>query len=222
VQDINQNTRALFRNKRSIIRNVSLSAAGIFLFAGFIHRPFPLLLLSIVGVVVAGSAIALSIQSIPYLFAAGFDKLNRKTLIYTLAAVLIGILLGVFARRRFDLSLLPATLTSVALTAPLVGAVEEIVFRGYIQGLLRPLGRGLSIVCAATEHTIYKLLVILSLSAPLQFDYLFLAVWTFIGGLLFGTIRELSGSTIPPMVAHAVFDIVLYGGMATAPLWVWS
>ncbi|MCK5693629.1 MAG: CPBP family intramembrane metalloprotease, partial [Bacteroidales bacterium] len=54
------------------------------------------------------------------------------------------------------------------------------------------------------------------------FDFFYLIFWTFLGGLLIGTLRELSGSTIPPVIAHAVFDIILYGGLAIAPVWVWS
>jgi membrane protease YdiL (CAAX protease family) len=78
------------------------------------------------------------------------------------------------------------------------------------------------VVYASTVHTCYKLLVILSLSVPLQFDFFFLVAWTFVGGILFGSLRELSGSTLPPVIAHAVFDVVLYGGLATVPVWVWT
>ncbi len=62
----------------------------------------------------------------------------------------------------------------------------------------------------------------MTLSLPLQFDLFFLVVWTLVGGLLFGLLREKSGSAFPPLIAHAMFDIVLYGGLATAPLWVWT
>jgi len=179
-------------------------------------------MVAIAGLTGAGMAIAYSIRSISIPFALGIDKLNGRILLYCLAAVLLGIILGVLARHRFELSLFPESLSRIALVAPLVGAAEEVVFRGYMQGLIQPLGRGFSIVFAASAHTAYKVLVILTLSGPLQFDYPFLVYWTIAGGLLFGTLRELSGSTFPAMIAHAVFDILLYGGMATAPFWVWS
>ena len=60
--------------------------------------------------------------------------------------------LGVLARHRFELSLFPESLSRIALVAPLVGAAEEVVFRGYMQGLIQPLGRGFSIVFAASAH----------------------------------------------------------------------
>jgi membrane protease YdiL (CAAX protease family) len=78
------------------------------------------------------------------------------------------------------------------------------------------------VVYASAVHTSYKLLVILTLSVPLQFDFFFLVFWTFVGGLLFGALREFSQSSLPAMMAHAVFDVVVYGGLATLPVWVWT
>ena len=154
--------------------------------------------------------------------AFGIKRLNRKLVFYVLSAIVLGLVLGILTRKRFDLTLIPSGFTGVAFVAPLVGATEELVFRGYIQGHLRPIGKVFSIITASTFHTSYKLLVILTLAIPLQFDFFFLIFWTFVGGILIGILRELSGNTIPPVIAHAVFDIVFYGGLASAPVWVWS
>ncbi|MEA3461801.1 MAG: CPBP family intramembrane glutamic endopeptidase [Bacteroidota bacterium] len=204
------------------IRDVFLSFLGILLFAGFIHHPFPYKLIAIGGLAVTAAVIGFSTRDMTLLEAFGIGQLNRRILLYTIIAIGLGILLGTLTRNRFEMTLLPAGFTGVAFVAPLVGSVEELVFRGYIQGHLRPAGKGLSIVTGSTTHTCYKLLVILSLATPLQFDFFFLILWTFVGGLLFGILRELSGSTFPPVIAHAVFDVVLYGTMLTAPVWVWS
>lgn len=174
------------------------------------------------GLAGAGVMIAYSIRKIPVLKAFGLDSFRRKVVLYSLPAIALGIVLGVLTRNSFDISLFPVRITMVALVAPLVGVVEELIFRGYIQGHVRPIGRVFSVVYASTVHTCYKLLVILTLSVPLQFDFFFLVFWTFVGGLIFGTLRELSGSTLPPAIAHAVFDVVLYGGLATIPVWVWT
>ena len=195
---------------------------GILLFAGFIHHPFPLILIAIGGLAITAVVIGFSTRDISIWEAFGIKRLNRKVLVYTLPGFGLGLLLGILTRNRFELTLIPAGFTGVALVAPLVGAIEELVFRGYIQGHLRPVGKVFSLVTASSVHTCYKLLVILTLSLPLQFDFFFLIFWTFLGGLLIGTLRELSGSTIPSVIAHAVFDIVLYGTMVTAPIWVWS
>lgn len=134
----------------------------------------------------------------------------------------LGILLGILTRNRFELTLIPEGFFGVAMVAPLIGATEELVFRGFFQWQMRPAGKIVSILWTSAFHTCYKLLVILSLAVPLQFDFFFLIFWTFIGGMLFGILRELSESSIPPVIAHALFDVILYGGLATAPVWVWS
>lgn len=204
------------------IRDVSVAVLGILLFAAFIHQPFPKLLLALSGLAGAAAMMAYSIRglSIPEAFAV--DRIHRKVLLYFLPGLALGILLGILTRNRFDLPLFPVRITGVALVAPLVGVIEELIFRGYIQGHLHPIGKVFSVLYAATVHTSYKLLVILSLSKPLEFDFFFLVFWTFTGGLLFGTLRELSDSSLPPALAHAVFDVMLYGGFASAPFWVWT
>lgn len=213
---------ARIRKQPRRIRDVSLCVLGILIFAGFIHQAFPLLLLAIAGLTVTGAVIAHSIRkkSIAEVFA--LDRFDKKVLLFCLLAIAIGAFLGILTRNTFDISLFPVRITAVALVAPLVGITEELIFRGYIQGHLHPIGKFFSVVYASTVHTSYKLLVILSLSHPLQFDFFFLVLWTFVGGLLFGILREVSKSSLPPMIAHAVFDLVLYGGLATAPVWVWS
>jgi len=204
------------------IRDVLLSFMGILLFAGFIHQALPLLLIAIGGLAGTALVIGYSTKHISFFEAFAFKSLNQKVLLYTIPAIVLGLVMGILTRNRFELTLIPAGITGVAFVAPLVGAMEEMVFRGYFQGQLRPIGTGFSILTASALHTSYKLLVILSLAIPLQFDFFFLIFWTFVGGLLFGILRELSRSSIPPVIAHAVFDIVLYGGLVAAPVWVWS
>ena len=222
MSDSEKSISSRIRKHPRKIRDVSLSVLGILLFAGFIHQTFPMLLLALVGLAGAGAVIAYSIRDISVPEAFGVDRFDRKVIIYSIPALLLGVVLGMATRNSFDVSLFPAGITGVALVTPLVGAAEELIFRGYIQGHLHPMGRIFSVVYASTVHTCYKLLVILSLSISLSFDFFFLVFWTFIGGLLFGALRELSGSTVPPVIAHAVFDVVLYGGLVTAPVWVWS
>jgi membrane protease YdiL (CAAX protease family) len=222
VTAIRQSLAARIRQHPQRIRDVMLSFAGILIFAGFIHHSFPLILLAIGGLAITALIIVISTKNMTISGVFGISRLDKRTLIFILAAIIFGVILGVLTRNRFELGLLPLGLTGVALTAPLVGACEELLFRGYIQGHTRPLGIFFSIVIATSMHTIYKLLIILTLALPLQFDFLFLIFWTFIGGLLFGILRELSGSSIPPVIAHAIFDVVVYGGLATAPVWVWS
>jgi membrane protease YdiL (CAAX protease family) len=203
-------------------RDVSVALAGILLFAAFIHRTGPLRYLAMGGLSGTALIIGYSIRHISFLPAFGISKPGRKTFFYTLPAVITGLCLGMLTRNKFGLSLLPSTLGILALISPIIGALEELVFRGYMQGHLFPLGRIFPLIFAATAHTGYKSLVIFTQSSPLQFDLTFLIMWTFFGGIAFGILRESSGSVIPPAIAHVVFDIVLYGGLSVAPVWVWS
>jgi membrane protease YdiL (CAAX protease family) len=201
---------------------VSGAVAGILLFALFVHDPGALRVLAYASLAASTVWIGYSTRHVSLLKACGITLPGRRTLLYILPALLLGALLGIATRNRFGLSLIPLALGRVALVAPCIGAFEEVLFRGYIQGTLQPAGRILSVVIAAIIHSAYKLLLICSFPGPLQFDLLFLGLWTFAGGLAFGILKELSGNTIPPVIAHALFDIILYGGLSVAPAWVWS
>ena len=195
---------------------------GILLFALFIHTPWPRRLISFTALTGTALMLAYSIRNDSTLRAFGLTPLSRRILFYFIPSLLLGGGFAWLTRSTFDLSPLPQSVSRFAIIAPIIGATEELIFRGYIQGHLRPIGRIFSIVYSSAVHTCYKLLVILSLSVPLQFDLFFLVIWTFIGGVTFGILREGARSVIPPVIAHAIFDIVLYGGYAMAPVWVWS
>ena len=179
-------------------------------------------MISITGLIGSALMLGYSIRNISFLQAFGLAPLHRKIYYYLFPALALGFGLAWLTRRTFDLSSFPPSLSNFVFIAPLIGAAEELIFRGYIQGHIRPIGRVFSVVYSSTVHTCYKLLVILSLSLPLQFDFFFLVSWTFIGGLAFGALREGARSAIPAIISHAMFDIILYGGYALAPVWVWS
>jgi len=79
-----------------------------------------------------------------------------------------------------------------------------------------------AVMLAAAAHTAYKAALFAFPPEGVVIDLEFLAVWTLIGGVVFGALRELSGSVLPPLAAHVVFDIVVYGGSVQAPWWVWG
>ena len=195
---------------------------GLLLFAGFVHFPWPSRIMAVVGLLLAGGGIGFASRDQPLLHALGLTRPGRRVMYWTILAFSLGALLAILTRNRFGISLLPRTIGIMILVSPCIGAMEELVFRGYIQGRLRPSGRALSILATALAHTGYKLLVILTLPGPGRFDPLFLGMWTFVGGTAFGITRDFSENTIPPLIAHVVFDILLYGGLSTAPAWVWS
>jgi len=79
-----------------------------------------------------------------------------------------------------------------------------------------------AVVLAAAAHTAYKTALFAFPPEGVAIDLGFLAVWTLIGGVVFGVLRALSGSVLPPLAAHVGFDIIVYGGNVEAPWWVWS
>jgi membrane protease YdiL (CAAX protease family) len=99
--------------------------------------------------------------------------------------------------------------------------MEELVFRGFLQEYIRSINGPFSVLFSTISHTGYKCCLFLSPVVTTNIDVGFLALWTFIIGILFGTIRHLSKSLLPSLSAHALFDILVYAEFATAPWWVW-
>ena len=103
-----------------------------------------------------------------------------------------------------------------------LGASEELLFGGYIQGTLRSLGPVPAVVPAAAAHGAYKVSPFLFLPEGVAVDLLSLAYNAFAAGLSAGVLREWSRSVVPPSAGHVLFDIVRYGEKSAAPWWVWA
>jgi membrane protease YdiL (CAAX protease family) len=71
------------------------------------------------------------------------------------------------------------------------------------------------------SHTGYKVFLFLSHAVIVNVDTGFLALFTFLAGVVFGTLKYISGSLIPAITAHALFDIIVYAEFVQAPWWVW-
>ena len=196
--------------------------AGILLFSLFIHRDDLLRLLAFIFLCTTVLGVHYASRDTDLLKTIGLTGRTSRLTIYLFLGVCIGGLLAMVVRYTFDMPWLPEHLTYVALIAPLIGITEELVFRGYIQGHFRPLGKLASMCIATTGHTLYKYIVIVTLPEPVVFNYRFLILWTFLGGFLFSMLRELSRSIYPSALAHACFDIILYGAFASLPFWTWS
>ncbi len=211
------------RRTRRKLASAGAVAAGLCVFALFIHAGLPLVLLSAAGLAVAGTVMGLSVRDeSSRLAASGLSRPSRRAAVLVLLGCVVGLALGVAHRWQCGLRLLPDALRSVALLAALIGATEEVVYRGYIQGRVRSLGVLPALALAALAHTAYKC-ALFSLPPPgVESGLLFLATWTLLGGLLFGILREAAGNVLPPLAAHACFDIIVYGELARAPWWVWS
>ncbi len=196
---------------------------GMVLFSLFAHRGWPWIAAGAAGLLAAAFGIQssfASLRDIPALF--GLSALPPKVIPIGLAGSAAGFGLGVFYRLSFDMPAVPPSLELFVLAACGIGTAEELVYRGWMQGRLRILGRPAAILIAAAAHAAYKTALFALPSSPIGVDYRLIAVWTLGAGALFGLARELSDSVLPPVAAHVTFDLLVYGAIARAPWWVWT
>ncbi|NIS60153.1 MAG: CPBP family intramembrane metalloprotease, partial [Proteobacteria bacterium] len=201
----------------------AVASAGMGLFGLSVHSGLPWILLSGVGLLATTLAIAHSFRaggSLTEIFA--LLPLSRKGAFYLGLGCAVGSAFGIFFRVYQDVGTLPTELGRFVFVAAAIGAAEEVLFRGYVQGGVRRLGSMAGVTLTAAAHTLYKLALFALPPEGIVIDYEFLAIWTFIGGVIFGGLREFSDSVLPPLCGHVSFDIVVYGQRAHAPWWVWS
>ncbi len=215
--------RRIFQSAPRAIPSSILVITGICIFGAFIHADSWRRIISFSGLALAATTISLSVRDIKSLLNVfGIVPCTRKAIYHSMGGILFGLLLGVGYNLIKADCYFPHKLTIFALTAPLIGITEELVFRGFVQSAAAPAGALFSILLASSGHTAYKFFVIWTLPAGLSTDIPSLVVLTFVVGLIFGMMRKVSGSVIPPAVAHALFDVIVYGGASLVPVWIWS
>jgi membrane protease YdiL (CAAX protease family) len=206
----------------SIIK-ILLFIAGILVFAGFSHRPLPLILLSFTGLIVAVLVIALEIRTLKDVFIF-FDwhKLSKKSTWYLPVCIIIGLVFGIIYRDYLQVGILPVGFTGFAVIAMAIGSSEELLFRGYLQSRIRNHHAVLSVLAATCAHTAYKLLLFLPYRSEPDISVIFILQWTFLGGLVFALLKEFSQNSVYPVISHAIFDLLVYGDNMVNPWWVWA
>jgi len=215
--------KGTFSGKYKTLLSASLVIGGMCIFGMYIHEVSCWRFVSFMGLAIVALAISMSARDIRSLLAVlGLVSFTRNVVWYSLAGMAFGMLLGLVYNVVKADSLLPPALTKFALIAPLIGVMEELVFRGFVQSRLAPAGAMASVIVAAAGHTLYKYLVIKTVPVDLDTYMPSLVLLTFLVGVVFGTVKEASGSVIPPALAHALFDIIVYGGAILAPVWIWS
>ena len=161
-----------------------MAAAGMCLFALFIHKGFPLVLLAACGLLTTGSAILWSLKKAPSPAATlGLSRFTGSVGAFAVLGCVLGVALGIAYRLKYGGGLLPSALGRFAPMAVLIGSTEEIVFRGYIQGRVRHLGPVWAVVLGALCHTAYKCALFALVPAAADVSIWILAAGTFLGGL---------------------------------------
>lgn len=205
------------------LTEAAVSAAGMCLFALFSHTSMPLKSVSFFGLFLSFFALIRGLRTVvsPGTLL-GLNKFSKVVAVYSAFGLVLGVVMGIAYRWGYGMELLPSAFGLFAPVAALIGATEEILYRGYIQGRVQRLGPFGAVAFAAFCHTAYKCSLFVFHNQPVQINMLFLAVCTFGVGLALGTLRERAGSVLPPLAAHVLFDIMAYGEYAQAPWWVWS
>ncbi len=204
------------------MREAVMAAAGMCAFALFALRPLPLFYVSLGGLLLVAVLIVRSLGSDASVRAVfGRPPFSRSVQLSTVVGCTLGLLLGAWYRGAYGLSLLPGSLTPFVVTAVLIGATEELVFRGYIQGRISAPGFLWAPAFAALGHTAYKCALFVFPASGIAIDLPLLALLTFAAGFVFGVLRQVSGSVLPAVAAHVMFDVIAYGDRFEAPWWIW-
>jgi membrane protease YdiL (CAAX protease family) len=211
-----------FDKKYRAFAEAFLCSVALMAFSFFIQFEFPLKLVSFSALVLAAYILSPQLQTLPDLWCSrGKSDTFMIPFLFCLAGIVCGILLAVLYRPYLGISMLPESIHYFFIIAALIGAIEELVFRGFLQERVKSINGPFSVLFSTISHTGYKCCLFLSPVAVGGIDIPNLAFWTFLFGLLFGTIRHISKSILPSLIAHALFDILVYAEFIKAPWWVW-
>jgi membrane protease YdiL (CAAX protease family) len=202
---------------------IAVASVGMTLFALCAHQGLPWLAVAAGGLLATAVAIGWSADDACLAAVLGLDRWSVKIAVFTLVGVGIGVGGGLWHRSQLDLA--PQATAGVAafvIVACLIGATEELIFRGWLLGKARAFGWPAAVVIAAVAHTAYKTALFVWPAVPVAVDLAGVARWTLAGGVVLGLLRASSGSLLPPLMAHAAFDFVVYRNLVHAPWWVWE
>jgi membrane protease YdiL (CAAX protease family) len=106
-----------------------------------------------------------------------------------------------------------------------IGAAEELLWRGWVQGTLaRPFGAYVAVLAAAGAHAAYKTALHVfppdGTARQSTGSLLVMAGVTLGFGAVLGAIRARQGTIAAPVAFHVLFDLLVYGEFTRAPWWV--
>jgi len=199
-----------------------LCSAGFAAFAFFVADPFPSKLAAFIPLFMSAFIISRTINwslvSFPFLFRSAFSHTMPA---FNIIGLLMGIAGAMYYRGSFGMPVLPAVIRAFIWVAICIAVMEELLFRGFIQGRLSGLHPGFAILFAAFAHASYKACLFLSPAVRHHPSLALFYTWTFGASLLIGLLSHYSKSILPAIIAHVVFDIIVYAENLQAPWWVW-
>lgn len=208
-----------------MIWRLAAASVGMIVFALFWHHGLPWNAIGFTGLVLTAGAIAGHEQRTRTRPADlfGLDRCSIKTVAYAFLGAGLGAWAGLWHRSGLGLPLQPpAGVQPFVIVACLIGAAEELLYRGWLFGHARRFGWPAAVAIAALAHAAYKTALFAWPPMPIAVNLPDMMLWTTCGGIVLGLLRTSSGSIVPAIVAHAAFDFVVYRGMGSAPWWVWG
>jgi membrane protease YdiL (CAAX protease family) len=188
-------------------------------FAYFINCVFPLKAIAFTALLTAAWVIS---QNVKWLPASSWREIfSFKMLAFYLIGFQMGTAGAIYYRGSLGMPVLPATIKIFSLLAVGIAIMEELVFRGFIQGRLSKLHPGIAIVFASFAHASYKACLFLSPAALYHDSLLPFYTWSFGAFILMGVLRYYAKSIVPAIIVHVVFDLIVYAENTQVPWWVW-
>ena len=208
--------------KLKLLSEAILCSFSLMVFSYFIHFEFPYRLISFAALLIPSYIIGKNLKSLSDLKKITGEFFSVKiSLLYCFIGLLLGVMVAALYRWSLNISLLPMIMHYFVIVAALIGSLEELVFRGFIKDYVKSINAPFSILFSTISHTGYKCCLFIAPLAAADIDIGYLALCTFIAGIIFGTIKHLSNSILPSLIAHALFDILVYAEYVNAPWWVW-
>jgi membrane protease YdiL (CAAX protease family) len=205
------------RRSLSTAVRVQIFLFGILFFSYFIHHPSELRILAILCLLVIAFLMVAEKNLSEKLL--GTIRSRRSLIIWTIIATSGAFILAAYSRMDASLSIVPQKLFLFAPVAVCIGILEELMFRGWLFSHLSKWTTWTAVLITPLAHAAYKSILFLSPYLPYQINAWDLFLVTFSAGVFLGLTRFYSGSVWPALIAHAIFDLLIYGDQPV-PWWV--
>ena len=193
----------------------------LWLFSLLINFEFPLKAVALLALILAGYWMSAIHRDIPEsVFTPDLWRF-KKSRNWIVIAFVFSLALSVYSRIEDGLPAIPSKIGVFVIVAVFIGFVEEVVFRGFVQGAAQRWSPTGAVILASVSHAGYKGLLFVFPSQLLNNSALELFGYTFLAGLILGYSRKATGSLWPAILAHCFFDFWLYMEQSSAPWWVW-
>lgn len=209
--------------KKYWIPGKSFAITGaLWFFSIFILFDFPIKMISLFALVMASFWMSSVLRNRPEaVISSSLWRFKKSTVTWILIMAMFSLVFSIYSRIDDGLPAIPSKIGGFALLAVLIAFVEEVVFRGFIQGDSQHWSRTGAIVLASVSHAGYKALLFVFPLQHLNNSSLELFGYTFLAGLGLGYSRWVTRSLWPAIFAHCFFDFWLYMEQSSAPWWVW-